>query len=106
MDGAGRRASFWHITLPLLKPTSFFVLIVSTVTAVAGQQAFDLVYVMTKGGPMFRTEVLVYYIYYQGFTVYNMGYASAMAFFLFLIVLFFTVFQLKGFSRAESNLEG
>ena len=52
IDGAGPVASFWYITLPLLKPTSFFVLLVSLVAAVAGGQVFDLIYVMTKGGPV------------------------------------------------------
>ena len=103
IDGAGNVKQFFSVTLPLIAPSVSFVLITNIISSF---QVFDQVYVMTKGGPMFRTEVLVYYIYYQGFTVYNMGYASAMAFFLFLIVLFFTVFQLKGFSRAESNLEG
>jgi multiple sugar transport system permease protein len=50
IDGAGPVASFWFITLPLLRPTSVFVLLVSLVTAVAGGAAFDLIYVMTKGG--------------------------------------------------------
>ena len=103
IDGAGNVKQFFSVTLPLIAPSVSFVLITNIISSF---QVFDQVYVMTKGGPMFRTEVLVYYIYYQGFTVYNMGYASAMAFFLFLIVLFFTVFHLKGFSRAESNLEG
>ena len=103
IDGAGNVKQFFSVTRPLIAPSVSFVLITNIISSF---QVFDQVYVMTKGGPMFRTEVLVYYIYYQGFTVYNMGYASAMAFFLFLIVLFFTVFQLKGFSRAESNLEG
>lgn len=103
IDGAGNVKQFFSVTLPLIAPSVSFVLITNIISSF---QVFDQVYVMTKGGLMFRTEVLVYYIYYQGFTVYNMGYASAMAFFLFLIVLFFTVFQLKGFSRAESNLEG
>ena len=57
IDGAGPVASFWHITLPLLQPTSFFVLLVSTVTAVCGSQTFDLVYVMTKGGPANSTSL-------------------------------------------------
>jgi len=91
MDGAGRRASFWHITLPLLKPTSFFVLIVSTVTAVAGQQAFDLVYVMTKGGPANSTLLLISYIYQQAFRYGAFGYAAAMATLLVVILMAITL---------------
>ena len=58
---------FWYITLPLLKPTSFFVLLTSLVAAVAGGQAFDLIYVMTKGGPANATQLIVVYIYQQAF---------------------------------------
>lgn len=103
IDGAGNVRQFFSVTLPLITPSVSFVLITNIISSF---QVFDQVYVMTKGGPMFRTEVLVYYIYYQGFTVYSMGYASAMAFFLFLIVLFFTIFQLRRFSKTEANLEG
>lgn len=102
IDGAGNLRRFFSITLPLLAPSVSFTLITNIISSF---QVYDQVYVMTKGGPMFRTEVLVYYIYYNGFNVYKMGYASAMAFFLFLIILVFTLFQLKGFQNAESNLE-
>ncbi|MBQ9300488.1 MAG: sugar ABC transporter permease [Clostridia bacterium] len=102
IDGAGNLRRFFSITLPLLAPSVSFTLITNIISSF---QVYDQVYVMTKGGPMFRTEVLVYYIYYNGFNVYKMGYASAMAFFLFLIILMFTLFQLKGFQNAESNLE-
>ena len=91
MDGAGARASFWHITLPLLKPTSFFVLIVSTVAAVAGQQAFDLVYVMTKGGPANSTLLLISYIYQQAFRYGAFGYAAAMATLLVVVLMAITL---------------
>lgn len=79
LDGAGRIARFWYITLPLLRPTSFFVLLVSTVSAVAGAHAFDLVYVMTKGGPANATSLLMMYIYQQAFQFGDFGYASAMS---------------------------
>lgn len=102
IDGAGNVKQFFSITLPLIAPSLSFTLITNIISSF---QVYDQVYVMTKGGPMFRTEVLVYYIYYNGFNVYKMGYASAMAFFLFLIILLFTLFQLKGFQNSESNLE-
>lgn len=79
LDGAGAVARFWYITLPLLRPTSFFVLLVSTVSAVAGAHAFDLVYVMTRGGPANATLLLISYIYQQAFQFGDFGYASAMS---------------------------
>lgn len=79
MDGAGPLARFWYITLPLLRPTSFFVLLVSTVSAVAGAQVFDLVYIMTRGGPANATSLLITYIYEQAFQFGDFGYASAMS---------------------------
>jgi multiple sugar transport system permease protein len=87
IDGAGAWRSFWDITLPLLKPTSFFVLLVSLVAAVAGPQGFDLVYVMTSGGPANSTNLTTYYIFDQAFRYSNFGYAAAMASFLVLVLL-------------------
>jgi sorbitol/mannitol transport system permease protein len=90
IDGAGPIASFRYVTLPLLRPTSFFVLLVSTVAAVAGAQTFDLVYVMTKGGPANSTSLAIYYIYEQAFQFGEYGYAAAMASVLVVILLAFT----------------
>ena len=87
IDGAGAWRSFRDITLPLLKPTSFFVLLVSLVAAVAGPQGFDLVYVMTSGGPANSTNLTTYYIFDQAFRYSNFGYAAAMASFLVLVLL-------------------
>ncbi|WP_291385960.1 sugar ABC transporter permease [Devosia sp.] len=90
IDGAGRVQRFWHITFPLLRPTSFFILLTSLVAAVAGSQAFDLIYVMTKGGPANATQVIVVYIYQQAFQFSAFGYAAAMASILVLILLLVT----------------
>jgi multiple sugar transport system permease protein len=90
IDGAGPVAAFRYIILPLLRPTSFFVLLVSTVAAVAGAQTFDLVYVMTKGGPANSTALAIYYIYEQAFQFGEYGYAAAMASVLVIILLAFT----------------
>jgi multiple sugar transport system permease protein len=90
IDGAGAWRSFWDITLPLLKPTSFFVLLVSLVAAVTGPQGFDLVYVMTSGGPANSTNLTTYYIFDQAFRYSNFGYAAAMASFLVLVLLVLT----------------
>lgn len=90
IDGAGAWRSFRDITLPLLKPTSFFVLLVSLVAAVAGAQGFDLVYVMTSGGPANSTNLTTYYIFQQAFQYSNFGYAAAMASVLVLVLLVLT----------------
>lgn len=90
IDGASAVQSFWSITLPMLRPTSFFVLLVSLVAAVAGQQAFDLIYVMTKGGPANSTQVMIIYIYQQAFQYSSFGYAAAMASILVVILLALT----------------
>lgn len=87
VDGARSWQTFRHITWPLLKPTSFFVLLVSTITGVAGLQAFDLIYVMTKGGPANSTSLGIFYIYQQAFQFNDFGYAAAMASFLVLVLL-------------------
>jgi len=91
IDGAGPWSTFTRITLPLLRPTSFFVLLVSLVTAVAGSQTFDLIYVMTRGGPANSTSLVIFYIYQQAFQFNNYGYAAAMASFLVLILLLVTI---------------
>lgn len=91
IDGAGPIASFCQITLPLLRPTSFFVLLVATVTAVCGSQTFDLVYVMTKGGPANATAMAIYYVYQQAFLFNEYGYAAAMASFLVVTLMLLTV---------------
>jgi multiple sugar transport system permease protein len=91
IDGAGPIASFYLITLPLLRPTSFFVLLVSTVTAVCGSQTFDLVYVMTRGGPANTTSLAIFYVYQQAFLFNEYGYAAAMASVLVVVLMLITV---------------
>jgi len=91
IDGANSWKMFTQITLPLLRPTSFFVLLVSTVSAVSGSQAFDLIYVMTNGGPANSTSLVVFYIYQQAFKFNNYGYAAAMASVLVVILLAITL---------------
>lgn len=78
IDGASAWQRFRHIIWPLLAPTSFFVAVTATVAAVTGLLAFDLVYVLTKGGPDNATSTVVFYIYKQAFTFGNYGYAAAM----------------------------
>jgi multiple sugar transport system permease protein len=90
IDGAGRWRRFTAITLPLLTPTTFFVLVISLIGAF---QVFDLVQVMTGGGPADSSRTMVVFIYNQGFQFLHMGYAAAVAWTLFLIIFAITVIQ-------------
>jgi multiple sugar transport system permease protein len=92
VDGASVLQKFWHITLPMLSPTTFFIVIISIINSF---QSFTPIYVMTGGGPGTATQVLVFRIYEEAFVLSNFGYASAMAVVLFLIVLLFTIFQFR-----------
>jgi multiple sugar transport system permease protein len=92
VDGANVWQKFRHITLPLLGPTTFFIVIISIINSF---QSFTPIYVMTGGGPGTATQVLVFRIYEEAFVLSNFGYASAMAVVLFLIVLLFTIFQFR-----------
>jgi multiple sugar transport system permease protein len=77
VDGGGPWQRFRHVTWPMLRPTSFFVLVTSLINAVTGLQVFDLVYVLTSGGPANSTTTVVYYAYQQAFLFGRFGYASA-----------------------------
>lgn len=87
IDGASFWEMFRSITLPLLRPTSFFVILVTMVAAVAGQQGVDLTVVMTRGGPDRSTSLVTYYVYQQAFEVGDYGYAAAIASFLVVLLL-------------------
>jgi len=91
IDGAGAWARFRHVTWPMITPTTFFVLIVTTINMLLG--AFDMVNVMTQGGPLDASNVFVFNIYRTAFVYFQMGYASAMAYILFVVVLSFTALQ-------------
>lgn len=90
IDGANPVETFFYITIPLLSPTIFFVVII---TAVSSFQVFDLIYLMTQGGPLDSTNVLVYAIYKNAFEYFNAGKASAIAYVLFVIILVLTLLQ-------------
>jgi ABC-type sugar transport system permease subunit len=92
IDGAGRMATFFKITLPLLSPTTFFIVVTSFISAF---QVFDQVSVMTLGGPADATKVFNYYIYEQAFITFRAGYASTISTVLFLILLGLTILQLR-----------
>ena len=93
VDGASGLTKFFHITLPLLSPTTFLILILLIINSF---QVFDLINIMTEGGPGRATNVLVYRIYQEGFKYMHFGYASAEAYFLFAIILIITGIQFRG----------
>ena len=91
IDGATKSKQFWKITIPLISPTTFYVLLMTTIVSF---QAFAQVYLMTdKGGPLNTTKLIVYYIYEKGFDLLDMDYASAVALVLFVIILGLTLLQ-------------
>jgi multiple sugar transport system permease protein len=92
IDGAGAWAQFRHITVPSLAPTFLFV---GVITMIGYFQLFAEPYVMTEGGPLRATVSVVYLMYVEGFTFWNLGYASAVAFVLFALMLVGTLVQLR-----------
>lgn len=98
MDGATGWTRFWNITRPLLGPTTFLLVILNVIYSI---HIFDLIYVMTAGGPGFSTTVLVMYVYQAAFENLQMGYASAMGVVLFLLLLAFTAFQWRVTRQSE-----
>ena len=90
IDGADRWQAFRYITLPLLAPTTLMVLVI---TVIGSLKVFDHIMLMTEGGPANATLVLVYYVYYQAFRNFELGYASALAVVLFLVTLTLTMLQ-------------
>lgn len=98
IDGASAWAQFRHITLPLLKPTTLLVMVMSVIVAM---KVFAVPLIMTGGGPADATRVLPLFIYQTAFEFFKMGRAAAMSMFLFAAVMIFTVFQIRLFSRGE-----
>jgi multiple sugar transport system permease protein len=92
IDGASAWQSFRRITLPLLSPATLFLAVWLTINAL---QLFDEVYLSTQGGPLNATTVLVYYIYTQAFQDFNFGYASAIAYLLFIVIVVVTAIQFR-----------
>jgi multiple sugar transport system permease protein len=92
LDGAGAWSKFRHVTLPMLAPTALFV---AVMTMIGGFQLFAEPYVMTQGGPSNRTLSVVLLMFQEGFRYWNMGYAAAVAFVLFAILLGATALQLR-----------
>jgi multiple sugar transport system permease protein len=93
VDGANEMTKFFRITVPALTPTTFFLTITTLINSF---QVFAPIQIMTRGGPGTSTTVLVYYMYTTAFTFYRMGYASAIAWILFLLLLVATLIQWRG----------
>jgi multiple sugar transport system permease protein len=92
LDGANRWHQFIKITLPMLSPTSFFLLITSIISSF---QVFNMIYVLTQGGPAYATTVYIHYLYLNAFNYFKMGFASAMAWLLFIVLAGITFAQMK-----------
>ena len=98
IDGASAWKGFWHVTLPLLKPVLFFVLVIETII---GFQVFDTIYVMTAGGPARASYSLIYFLFDEGFKYFDFGYAAAIGIVLFVIVLVLSLVQRRFFEGKE-----
>ena len=96
LDGASSWRQFRYITLPLLFPAIFFVLVMSLIGSF---QVFDLVYVMTGGGPLHATDVVIFYLYQFAFQRFQLGYAAAVSYVLFGVIFILTLAQLRIFGR-------
>ncbi len=92
VDGSGPLWRFRAVTLPMLSPILFFLGITTLLSAI---QSFDIIQVMTKGGPVDATNTLIYYVYQQGFVNFNAGRSSAASLVLFLIMLAVTLLQVR-----------
>jgi len=100
IDGATALQQFRYVTWPLLRPTTFLLLIINVIFSF---QVFDLIYVMTHGGPGFSTTLMVQYIYQKAFIDSEMGYASALGLVLFVLISAFTVVQWRLNRRFENH---
>ncbi|PIJ61286.1 hypothetical protein V513_10240 [Mesotoga sp. H07.pep.5.3] len=96
VDGASKSRIFWKITLPLLKPTSLFVLVTSVIGSF---QVFTPIYVLTQGGPLRSTDVVFYHIWQSAWVDMRMGYAAAQSWILFLLLAVLTLVEFKLFGK-------
>lgn len=96
LDGAGPIAVFWRISVPLIRPTMFFVLVTSVITVA---QLFDQIYALTDGGPQGVTDVVAHHIYTEAFTAFDLGRAAVMAIILFALLVVVSIGQQAYFRR-------
>jgi multiple sugar transport system permease protein len=100
LDGATDWQLFWHITLPLLKPITNTILLLQLI---ASYKVFAQIWLITRGGPLNETRPIIQYIYEQGFQNNNLGYAAAMSYVLFIILLILSIIQMKWIHRTEGG---
>jgi ABC-type sugar transport system permease subunit len=98
IDGAGRWQVFWNVTVPMLKPTTIFIVMIATIGAL---QVFGAAYVLTGGGPVHATTTIVYYIWQAAFGTYQMGYGASVSVILFCIVLGIALLQRRFLGWSE-----
>jgi multiple sugar transport system permease protein len=98
VDGAGAWARLRYITIPMLRPTTLFLLVIGIIGSF---QVFTQIFIMTSGGPVEHTTTMVYFIYQTAFQFFDMGYASTLAYALFLMLLVFTVINLRLSRKAD-----
>jgi multiple sugar transport system permease protein len=97
IDGANSWSKFWHITLPLLKPTTLYIFVTTTISAF---QVFAIINLMTSGGPNYASSTVLYLIYRMAFYYNDLGVASTMGVILFVFVALFSIVQFKLFSES------
>lgn len=100
MDGLSRWQTFWRVTVPMLRPSILIVLLLRLVDSF---KMIELAFMMTKGGPAGRTEVLPWYLYVTGFQSMDLGYAAAMAVVMLIIITVVTQFLVRGLDQGESR---
>ena len=98
IDGATYSQELFRIRLPLLRPVLMFLTVLGFISSF---QSFDAVYVLTQGGPLNRTRVLVFYLWQNAFQQIKMGYASTIAWLLFVILIVLTFLQFRGYGKQE-----
>lgn len=99
IDGANRWQALWRLTVPMLWPSITFVAIVSSISAL---KTFTEIYVMTDGGPLNSSTTVVYYLYQQSFQNLNMGYANAIGMVLFVLILVFSILNVRAFEKGQA----
>ncbi|WP_055073556.1 carbohydrate ABC transporter permease [Pseudanabaena sp. 'Roaring Creek'] len=98
IDGSDGWQKHWDITIPLMKP---YIILVAVISAIGAMKVFEEVYIMSQGGPANSTKTVVYYLYDKGFTSLEMGYASAIGVFLFLIIFIISILTFKFINPAK-----
>ncbi len=102
LDGASAISSFWRITLPQLRPMALYVILINTIKSF---QVFVEIFVMTKGGPLNSTLTVVYFVYDRGLHRFLMGYASAAAYVLFVLIMLLALIQMRVLGVGRSTAE-